>query len=407
MGHVWDNVVESDRNDHGLRGSGTAMENEVFHLAPMEVPDDVSDYEVTESDPDFDDDDDEDDDDDDEWDEYSNEHFDDFESFDNGMNAFKNSTELDPEGRGHRGLARELCGCETINFNTDGKGRPIHGTPYIVHHEWEDRYGFRVRVKADTTDGGYAPDRRARLYDTSLRVTNDEMGDRELGSPNEKCSTPGPGIGKGGEPRTSSGAVNWGMNCRPQGKVLIIQNVKSMAAKANKRGGEIEIFFTRGPVRLEAMELFDMDNQHNGRVRVFYGDKRTKKTLHKKYKSKGYGKNSINPIVIKRDNVHRLRVTFADTGAINAFRICHEKKVCTSPRTNSAGNKNLTPHQQKVENFRKEVKPHIEAEAIHKITSALREASSKSKDFCLSPTEATVDVDMMVSDKNTNVCKKD
>ena len=60
-----------------------------------------------------------------------------------------------------------------------------------------------------------------RLFDTfNPRGPNGSGGDADLGSPNESCPVPGPGIGQGG----ALGEI--GENCEPLGNVLIVQEAQ-------------------------------------------------------------------------------------------------------------------------------------------------------------------------------------
>jgi len=56
-----------------------------------------------------------------------------------------------------------------------------------------------MTIETSTTEG----DGKARIYDTS----EDTGPDPGLGSPNERCTPSGPGVGKGGEPDTQDGGV--------------------------------------------------------------------------------------------------------------------------------------------------------------------------------------------------------
>ena len=56
--------------------------------------------------------------------------------------------------------------------------------------------------------------REVNVFDSSEM----DVDDPDLGSPNEMCSPPGPGVGMGGEP------TSYFSNCDPQGNLLIIQD---------------------------------------------------------------------------------------------------------------------------------------------------------------------------------------
>ena len=68
-----------------------------------------------------------------------------------------------------------------VDFETDGNGNPIQKGDY-VGNEWSSLAGFTVEATA--TCGGYTPDSKARIFDTSDPGTNQQNGDPDLGSPN-------------------------------------------------------------------------------------------------------------------------------------------------------------------------------------------------------------------------------
>jgi hypothetical protein len=78
--------------------------------------------------------------------------------------------------------------------------------------------------------------------------------DTDLGSPNENCPNPGPGIGDGGKP----GALY--PNCVPQNNLLIIQNKNNLEDDPNDSpfGGCFIIEFQQS-VELVNMGLLDME----------------------------------------------------------------------------------------------------------------------------------------------------
>mmetsp|Transcript_2771 Transcript_2771/g.5066 ORF Transcript_2771/g.5066 Transcript_2771/m.5066 type:complete len:98 (+) Transcript_2771:2008-2301(+) len=92
------------------------------------------------------------------------------------------------------------------NFSsTAGKGSlPLSQGDY-VRDEWFDSYG--ISVEASASRGGYTPDNKARIYDTSYAKE-----DPDLASPNKKCG--GPGVGTGGEMGQA------GANCRSSKHML-------------------------------------------------------------------------------------------------------------------------------------------------------------------------------------------
>ena len=137
----------------------------------------------------------------------------------------------------------------TIDFNTDGTvanpGTPIPNGAY-VEDEWEE-YSLIVSAK-----GGFGT--LPRIFDTA-QVGNDLYGDPDLGSPNEKCTPPGPGVGLGGEPGEP------GENCEYLGNVLIIQedNTDTTIPDDNAEGGTITLEFVPPAVFVTQIGLLDVD----------------------------------------------------------------------------------------------------------------------------------------------------
>jgi hypothetical protein len=137
----------------------------------------------------------------------------------------------------------------TIDFNTIGTvanpGDPVpHGA--YVEDEWEE---YSLTLSAS---GGFGT--LPRIFDTA-QIGNDLYGDPDLGSPNEKCTPPGPGVGLGGEP----GAP--GENCEYLGNVVIIQEDSSNTAipDDNMEGGTITLNFDPAAVFVNQIGLLDVD----------------------------------------------------------------------------------------------------------------------------------------------------
>lgn len=83
-----------------------------------------------------------------------------------------------------------------------------------------------------------------------------------LGSPNEKCTPPGPGVGMGGE------LGRLGENCIPQGNVLIIQD-SSTEVLDDSRGGVITFDFYPKAQAVYAMGLMDIDRHPIPQFQLF------------------------------------------------------------------------------------------------------------------------------------------
>lgn len=147
-----------------------------------------------------------------------------------------------------------LCALATIDFSELPNGNPLNGGDYLSN-EWYDKYGLTL-----SATGGYL--NKPRLFDT-LHPGTKSHGDPDLGSPNERCPSGGPGKGEGGEPD----AV--GANCEPLGNVLIIQeqNDRLDIPDDNVDGGVITFHFEK-PVRVKKIGLLDIDYESFLRVKT-------------------------------------------------------------------------------------------------------------------------------------------
>ena len=200
-------------------------------------------------------------------------------------------------------------GCHKIDFERDGKNRRITGTPYLQSDEYWQSKG--VKIKAYPKYGGYAPNNKARIFDSS-----NPGPDPDLGSPNQHCPSGGPGRGEGGQPQRR-GRYNPGKNCRHEGKILIIQTSQSSTANDHNRGGKI-VFDFRYPVKLRKIGLMDFAEWSGEWIEV-----KTKDGRVQKHRFKGYGENSIEEVQLNRNDVVKLTVNFPGSGAIRYIDFCH------------------------------------------------------------------------------------
>jgi hypothetical protein len=123
-----------------------------------------------------------------------------------------------------------------------------------------------------SASGGYLD--VPRLLNTS-DVGDEINGDRDLGSPNQRCSPSGPGaVGVGGEPDMP------GQNCVLQGNMLIIQESNTEQPDDNARGDMITFDFASKVKTVDAIGLMDIDEVGTNLIMVTYedesGNKQTK-----------------------------------------------------------------------------------------------------------------------------------
>jgi hypothetical protein len=77
-----------------------------------------------------------------------------------------------------------------LDFETAGDGSPLNGGDYVGDTEWLTG-SYSLIISANTTDGGFTPNDRVRIFNTSNPGTNQLNGDPDLGSPNRYvCASP-------------------------------------------------------------------------------------------------------------------------------------------------------------------------------------------------------------------------
>ena len=194
----------------------------------------------------------------------------------------------------------------TINFDDLPDGTPLPGGAY-VSTEWLSAYGVKL-----SASGGFSD--LPRLFNTS-DVGDQELGDPDLGSPNEKCSPPGPGVGVGGEPGMP------GENCVPQGNVLIIQEADTEQPDDNVDGGTITFEFVSTADTVYEIGLMDIDYRSN--IEVVYEDENGDEVTAT-IKIPLTGDNGVTAIAINYDNVSELRLNLSRSGAVTFISFCYK-----------------------------------------------------------------------------------
>jgi len=177
--------------------------------------------------------------------------------------------------------------------------------------------------------GGYS--NKPRLFNTS-NVGNSKFGDFDLGSPNEHCQNPGPGIGEGGEPDSL------GANCEPLGNVLIIQedNENLSIPDDNVDGGVISFEFNK-PSKIYKMGLLDIN--YKSYLAVSTKDY-TGKVAKKDVPIPMLGDNSYQTLVININNIIKLDLNLCRSGGVAFLSFCYKDdglgrvgEQCTGPET--------------------------------------------------------------------------
>lgn len=194
-----------------------------------------------------------------------------------------------------------------------------------MSHEWFDAYG--MIVEASSEKGGYTPNGKARIFDTSFTSSQDP----DLNSPNENCPTPGSGVGAGGalgEP---------GANCNPKGEgnLLIIQKESSDTTKPNdnKYGGTLSFLFDK-PTEVLKIGLMDLEADSSAYLEIYQdGQSPVKQDIV------GLGNNSIQVETVAKKNVKRVALNVPSSFGIRFIELCHANDTPSSrpPPTNRIG----------------------------------------------------------------------
>ena len=120
-----------------------------------------------------------------------------------------------------------------LDFNDEGFQ---HGD--YISNQLRDKYGIRIKAKPNKQEwGAYAPNGAIRVYNSSTPHSDGRT--RGICSPNQKCASPGPGKGTGGEPSSQYA------NCDELGNVLIIQAKADLPPQSNRWGGSVKFKFDK------------------------------------------------------------------------------------------------------------------------------------------------------------------
>jgi hypothetical protein len=200
---------------------------------------------------------------------------------------------------------QETC----IRFDETPDGTKLNHGDW-VKDQWFDQYG--MMIIAASTDGGYTPDGKARIFDTSKQNTEDP----DLESPNETCG--GTGVGAGGV----VGAQ--GENCEPQGNIVIIQehaeeneDLETLEPDDNAYGGSLTFTFDKPVAKLTRVGLMDIEVSEIASYEVT----RTSGAPLEKTIA-GLGDNSVQEEVIDVEDVTSLKITV--TNSIGVRYICFQ-----------------------------------------------------------------------------------
>ena len=142
-----------------------------------------------------------------------------------------------------------------------------------------------------------------------------------LGTPNQRCTPPGPGIGEGGDPDMP------GANCVPQGNVLIIQEDnpgKNDIPDDNMNGGVVMFDFSSNVKSVNEIGLLDVDYATSITV---YHDVSEVTVI----KVDQLGDNSFQTVPINLGNVTAMALNLTRSGAVSFVDLCFDPTIDTLP----------------------------------------------------------------------------
>jgi hypothetical protein len=182
-----------------------------------------------------------------------------------------------------------------VDFSTTADNESIPNGAY-VETEWAE-YGLTLSAV-----GGFGT--LPRIVDTSN--PSDEAVD--LGSPNERCSFKGPGIGEGGEPDNLEGE-----NCQSLGNVIVVQDkLGDFSIPNDNAGGGMIIFDFEPPASIVyELELLDIDAPTT--ITILYSSNEGE-MLQETIVVPVLGANSFQKVPVNIDNVKMLAVNMISGG---------------------------------------------------------------------------------------------
>jgi len=275
--------------------------------------------------------------------------------------------------QGHRKLANDYT-YTTFGFEKTSTGTVLNDGDY-VRYEWMAQYGMEVRV--EDPRGGYAPDKKARIFDSTNPVA-----DKDFGTPNQKCPGGGPGIGSGGEPGKP------GENCIAQKNLLIVQLRNMAEVNGNGNGGFIKFAFT-AVTRIGHIAVIDMkydqgsvtiEDRNNNKYNILFN---------------GTGLNGVQIVPISQ-HVRSLQLNMYGSGAVVEIGIFSPSTSgeAISPRMRSYI-KDKAPFQ--------EIIPVLEYDLSYYLRSKLSDKYRTISSSCLYNKWFEIDVKVVQMPRNTTL----
>jgi hypothetical protein len=221
-----------------------------------------------------------------------------------------------------RHLVQGGCTPFKIDFSEAADGTELNNGDY-VRDEWLD-YGMKVHAVG--FNGGYTPDGKARIFDSTVKSKDDP----DLNSPHRRCRPiAGNGFGKGGRPGRP------GENCNPKGEgnLLIIQETNKDAPDDHVHGGRMTFTFDP-PVTVLSVGLMDIETVEKAHFEI-----------HKKANTSsasappiiqgivGLGGNSIQEERINHDDVKSLVLVSKSSFGVRFVNYCRQEDQGTQSPT--------------------------------------------------------------------------
>lgn len=192
-----------------------------------------------------------------------------------------------------------LC-LPALDFEIDDAGASLLAGQ-IVDTEWAT-WGVQVTTNSPSSHP-------AMIFDSANPTGNDP----DLGSPHEDFGGPGRGVGGGsGKP---------GQNSRPLGKVLIVAENLNSANPDDAAGGGTLIFKFDYPVRIDEVQLLDIDDASAaGTVKAY--NAKSGGNLVATGQMVGLGDNSVQLVGVNALAAQRLEISLPKGGALAAVTSC-------------------------------------------------------------------------------------
>jgi uncharacterized repeat protein (TIGR01451 family) len=198
------------------------------------------------------------------------------------------------------GYAPAAC-LPRIDFETDALGNPLVAGQ-VIDDEFS-AWGLTISVVADPPGD---PFDQMMIFDS----VNPTGGDVDLGSPNETCTPPGPGVGIDGE------VGQPGENCSVLGNLLIISEDGDSSDPDDNGGGGVVTFSFSEEVEIEQVSFLDAENAD--RVQLF--DSGMTEIFNQI--SSAPGDNAFELLLVDTAGARTMDITFQASGALEAIDFC-------------------------------------------------------------------------------------